>query len=98
MRRMLMCAALGISADLTNGTPPYMRVLAANEKGRAHLRTLESSEIPVLIRPSDVKTFGAGAEKVFARGACANDLFRLQFITNDDKKPGEDWRKGPVIV
>ena len=31
-------------------------------------------------------------------GALAHDLYRLQFVTNDDKKPGLDWKTGPVIV
>ena len=98
MRRMLMCAALGISAELTNESPPYMRVLAFNEKGRSHLRTLENAEIPLLTKPAEVRTLGQYAENVFARGAYAHDLFRLQFVTKDDKKAGWDWRKGPIIV
>ena len=98
MRRMLMCAALGISADSTKGPPPYMRILALNEKGRAYLRKLENSAIPVLTKPSEVKNMSTEAKRVFAAGAYAHDLYRLQFVTNNDKKPGCDWRKGPVIV
>ena len=75
-----------------------MRVLSFNQKGREYLAKLENTPLPLVIRPSSVKTLGAEAEKVFALGASAHDLFRLQFVTNDDKKPGEDWRKGPVIV
>jgi len=98
MRRMLMCAALGISAELTKQSPPYMRVLAVNEKGREHLRTLDNTPIPLVTKPAAIKSLSDNAQKVFAAGASAHDLFRLQFVTNDDKKPGQDWRKGPVIV
>ncbi len=98
MRRMLMCAALGISAELTKQAPPYMRVLAMNEKGRNYLHTLENTEIPLITKPAAVKSINTQAEKVFAVGASAHDLYRLQFVTNSDKKPGEDWRKGPIIV
>ena len=98
MRRMLINAALGISAEYTNTTPPYMRVLSFNQKGREYLSKLEKTAIPLVIKPSSVKALGPEVEKVFALGASAHDLFRLQFVTNDDKKPGEDWRKGPVIV
>lgn len=98
MRRMLINAALGISAEYTNMSPPYMRVLSFNQKGREYLAKLENTALPLVIKPSSVKTCGVDAEKVFALGASAHDLFRLQFVTNDDKKPGEDWRKGPRIV
>jgi len=98
MRRMLMCAALGISAESTKGMPPYIRILALNEKGRAYLKQLENVRIPIVTKPSRVKDISPEAEKVFAAGALAHDLYRLQFVTNDDKKPGLDWKTGPVIV
>jgi len=98
MRRMLMCAALGVSAESTKDMPPYIRILALNEKGRAYLKQLENVRIPIVTKPSRVKDISPEAEKVFAAGALAHDLYRLQFVTNDDKKPGLDWKTGPVIV
>jgi len=78
--------------------PPYIRILALNEKGRAYLKQLENVRIPIVTKPSRVKDISPEAEKVFAAGALAHDLYRLQFVTNDDKKPGLDWKTGPVIV
>lgn len=98
MRRMLMCAALGINAQMAKLSPPYMRVLAVGEKGRAYLRELESPRIPLITKPAAVRELSSKAQEVFALGAYAHDLYCLQFITNDDKKAGGDWRKGPVIV
>ena len=98
MRRMLMCAALGINSDMTKGSPPYMRVLAANEKGRAYLKKLKDTPIPLVSKAASINSMGTYARKVFATGAYAHDLYSLQFVTNYDKKAGEDWRKGPVIV
>lgn len=98
MRRMLMCAALGVSSELTKSPPPYMRVLSFNQRGREYMRTLGETDIPILTKPANVKNYGVQAEKVFAIGASAHDLFRMQFVTNGDKKTGEDWRTGPVIV
>ena len=98
MRRMLMCAALGISAEYTKQSPGYIRVLACSEKGRAHLKKLENPVIPFITKPAAVYSLGEEARNVFALGAYAHDLYRLQFVTNGDKKAGEDWRKGPVIV
>lgn len=98
MRRMLINAALGIGAEYTKSSPPYMRVLAFNSTGREYLAKLENTLIPLVIKPATLRGLGGEAEKVFSIGASAHDLFRLQFVTNDDKKPGEDWRKGPIIV
>jgi len=98
MRRMLMCAALGISAEFTKQSAPYIRVLAANEKGREHLRTLEKTSVPLVTKPAAIKTMDEDANKVFALGASAHDIYRLQFVTSDDKKAGNDWRMAPVIV
>lgn len=98
MRRMLLAAALGVGAEYTNASPPYMRVLAFSSKGREYLSGLDDCMIPLVTKPATVRSISADAEKVFARGAFAHDLYRLQFVTNGDKKPGEDWRKGPSIV
>lgn len=98
MRRMLLSAALGLSAEYTKEAPPYLRLLAANEKGREYIKNMENNNIQLLIKPANVKSFGSYAEKVFAIGASAHDLYRLQFVTKSDKKTGEDWRKSPVIV
>ena len=38
IRRMVMCAALGISADMADETPPYARVLAASVRDRKSTR------------------------------------------------------------
>ncbi len=98
MRRMLMSAALCISAEFTKEPVPYARILAVNEKGRAYLRNLEEPGIPVVTKPSVIKNLGVQAEKVFACGAYAHDLYCMQYVTNSDKKPGADWKKGPAIV
>ncbi len=39
IRRMVLCAAIGIEASDTRTLPPYARILALNERGRELLRT-----------------------------------------------------------
>ncbi len=41
--RMILCAFLGITADRMAETPPYTRVLAFNDRGRAVLKDAKSS-------------------------------------------------------
>lgn len=99
LRRMCMAAALGIDAAMTKGEPPYARVLAADEKGRAFLRqTAGKTTIPVVTKPAPVRQLGARAEAMFAAGASAHDLYTLTFLSIADRKGGSDWRTGPKIV
>lgn len=98
MRRMLLCAALGVSAEYTKTLPPYARVLAADSAGCAYLREIDGKSAPVLTKPAAVRRLDGGAAKVFALGASAHDVYTLQNVTNSDKKCGRDWRNGPVIV
>lgn len=99
LRRMCMAAALGVDAAQTQGEPPYIRVLAANEKGRAYLRQLDGkTTIPVVTKPGTIKHLGERAKALFAVGASAHDLYTLSFLSIADRKGGSDWRTGPKIV
>ena len=99
LRRMCMAAALGINAELAAGEPPYIRMLAADEKGRAYLRQAAAkTRIPVVTKPAAVKELGDRAQAMFAAGASAHDLFSLSFLSIKDRKGSADWRTGPKIV
>ena len=99
MRRMLLCAALGICAEDTKGTPPYMRILAASEKGRTCLSRLrDNSTIPPVNRASEVKKLDWRTNRIFSLGADAHELYRLQFAADGERKRYVDWKTGAVIV
>lgn len=100
LRRMCMCAALGITADMSLGTPPYIRVLAATERGCAVLRTLKDRKagIPAITKPASVSALDDNCRRVFAVGVSAHDLFALSFRAKQERKGGEDWRISPKIV
>lgn len=100
IRRMCMCAAVGVTAGMSAGTPPYIRVLAATERGCALLRALDAKEggLPVITKPASVKQLSAECTQVFAAGAYAHDLFALAFAAEQERKGGGDWRISPKIV
>lgn len=99
LRRMCLCAALGINREMAAGLPPYARVLSANSKGRAFLREIDSkTTIPVVTKPAHIKDIGGKAEQVFAACASAHDMYTLSYSSVKDKKGGSDWRTGPKIV
>ena len=99
IRRMCLCAALGVTKDMSQGLPPYARVLAANERGCALLRDEENKlSIPVISKPASVRDLDQRAQRVFAVGAAAHDLFALAYTAQTERKGGNDWRIGPKIV
>ena len=89
LRRMLLCAALGVKK--ADGLPPYLRVLAANERGRALLHTMrETASLPVITKPADARDMPE-----FHLTADAHDLYVL---AQPDKTPGQHWRHSPVML
>ena len=99
IRRMVMCAVLGISADMSRETPPYARVLAANARGCALLREMEGkARIPVITKPAAVKELGAECREVFDRSSSAHDLYVLGYSAKEERRGGADWRTSPKIV
>ena len=88
LRRMLLCAALGVRRDTQ---APYLRVLAANEQGRALLHTMrETATLPVITKPA-----AAREKEDFCLTADAHDLYVL---AQPDKTPGQDWRHSPMMI
>lgn len=93
LRRMVLAAWLGL--DSVPEKVPYLRVLAANEQGRKHLRVLQDSGAPVLTKPADVGKLGLDAEKLFREECARTDLYTLC-----KPKPlpvGSDWRLTPKM-
>lgn len=99
IRRMVMCAVLGISADMSRETPPYARVLAANARGCALLREMDGkARIPVITKPAAVKELGAECREMFDRSSSAHDLYVLGYSAKEERRGGADWRTSPKIV
>lgn len=98
VRRLCLAACLGLRAGMADGVPPYARVLAANERGRALLRARTEGPVSLLTKPAAVRALGAEAEALFTLGARANDLYVLGYADAALRVPGEEWRTGPVIV
>lgn len=95
---MTMCATLGVTAGMADGTPPYARVLAADDRGREVLRLAAStSDIP-LLQNLQMHTDSMRGESIFTLGADAHDLYVLGYRARGERRGGADWRAGPSIV
>lgn len=98
LRRMCMCAALGIKAGMNEGTPPYARLLAASARGRELLRLIDGrSSVPVITKSASGRKLPRDARECFELNARAHDLFVLGCPAVAERRGGGDWRATPKV-
>ncbi len=99
LRRMVMCAALGVKADMAGPVPPYARILASTERGRELVRKMDGkAKVPVVTKPAAVRELPAPAEEVFALNAAARDFYVLGYEAAEERTGGSDWRTSPATI
>lgn len=74
IRRTVMMLFLAIPNEMTKEIPPYIRVLAANEKGLEILRNA-SEKIPVVTRHSDIVKLDEKAKEIYEISQRAADQY-----------------------
>lgn len=98
IRRMCMCAALGITAEMSAGLPPYARVLSASDQGKAALRIItEKSRVPIITKPASVKNYAPECHDLFAIESAAHDLYVMGYKANAERRGGGDYRTSPFM-
>ena len=99
LRRMCMCACLGIRKGMADGLPPYARILAATARGREALRPIAGrTRIPIITKPAVARELPREALAVFELGASARDLYVLTASAREERRGGSDWRTGPAVL
>ena len=99
IRRMTMCAALGIKAEDAQGIPPYAKVLAATQRGCALLREMSAkATVPVINKPAAVRELDERCRHIFNVCSAAHDLYSLGYTAEAERRGGADWRISPKIV
>ena len=99
IRRMTMCAALGVKVGMADGTPPYIRVLAANDRGREILRLADNkSLVPIITKPAAGRTASPEIARLMALTAESHDLYVLGSPAAEERRAGSDWRHSPIMV
>jgi len=99
LRRMLMCAVLGITTEDTRNPPPYIRILAVNGKGMGLLKSVNKKKaLPVITKPASVKKLSGAALRLFNLEAAATDLYALAYSKEEERIGGREWRQSPVII
>ena len=62
IKRIILCAFLGIDSNMASAEIPYIRVIGSDEKG---FEILKNVNFPVVTRYSDVLKLGSDAQKFF---------------------------------
>jgi hypothetical protein len=93
IRRMVMCAFLGIRAGLAaEGLEMlYARVLAAGLRGRDIINRIKGG-IPVITKPARGK-----GNPLFELGARATDLYALGYPGAHNRRGGGEWTRSPWV-
>ncbi len=98
LRRILLCALLGITDEMGKCTPPYIRVLAFNARGAEMLGEIKkSSSIPLITNVADgYKSLGDSAKRIFDIDILATDVLALAF---KNPKPCKlDFTRGVIVI
>lgn len=96
LRRMVMCAALGVRAGMGGAVPGYARLLASTERGRALLRQRDG--LPIITKPAAARLLRPADREIFELTANARDFYVLGYDAAAERKGGSDWRTSPVML
>jgi predicted nucleotidyltransferase len=78
IRRIVLCAFLGIDRSFTAARPPYVRVLGFNTRGAEILRVAKKAAVlPILTRHADFKSADDYSRRIYTLECRATDLYGL---------------------
>lgn len=99
LRRMVMCAALGVRAGDADGVPPYIRALGFDARGAALLREMKTSAaLPVVVKSARVKDENESIQRLFDLGSRAHDLYVLGWQNRAAQAADSDYRATPYAA
>ncbi|NLD86832.1 MAG: nucleotidyltransferase family protein, partial [Clostridiales bacterium] len=99
LRRIYMCAYLGIKADDYERHVPYVRALGFNDTGRKLLTEIREN-VPVIIKPAGIldKEFNEEIRAQFEREALFTDLYSLAYPALMKRLAGNEFRQSPTYL
>ena len=88
LRRMMLCAYLGVTARDMGQPHEFVRILAASRRGTEILRRMKKNcALPAVIKPARGMELPGSVGEAFRRECAISGLYALGF-------PGEKWRDG----
>ncbi|MCL2366736.1 MAG: nucleotidyltransferase family protein [Oscillospiraceae bacterium] len=99
LRRMLMCAALNITAEDTIEPPPYIRILALNQTGMTLLNSArKKATLPIITKPASAAKMSGRTAKMFYKEAATSDFYALSYPNEKWRTGGSEWKQTPIII
>ena len=96
LRRLVLWAFLGLTGADRPASPPYLRVLGFNGRGREVLREMkEKSVLPILTKPAHARSLPEEGQRLFELEAQCTDLYALTLP--HPERCGREWRESPVF-
>lgn len=78
IRRIVLASFLGLTKEQCAGLPPYIKVLAMNEKGREILRAAkEKASLPIVTKAADFDGLSDRAKEVYSLEGMCTDVYSL---------------------
>ena len=99
IRRLLLCACLAITTDMSAAPPPYIRILAMNRKGMELMKKAKDcAGLPIITKPVSSQKLPERAAAVFRAESAATDLYVLGFQNETKRRGGQEWTQSPVCL
>ena len=97
IRRIVLCAFLGIkNSHLADGLP-YIRILGFTDKGRELLhQAVKTASLPITVRLSDISNLGTNSKQIFKLESTATDIYNLTLP--QIRESGTEMTDSPVVV
>ena len=97
LERLVLWAYLGLTSADRPESPPYLRVLGFNERGREVLKEMKRAAcLPTLTKPAQARELDEAGLRVFELEARCTDLYDLCFASIPT--PGREWTTSPIIL
>lgn len=78
IRRIVLASFLGFTKEQCEGLPPYIKVLAMNEKGREILKAAkETATLPIVTKAADFDNLSERAKEVYSLEGMCTDVYSL---------------------
>lgn len=85
IRRIIICAFLGIKKEDVSAPVPFIRVLGFNENGAKILKKAkEAASLPIVTKSSEINALGDVAKRVFELECFARDMLSLALPVRDE--------------
>ena len=97
IRREVLCAYLGIEKEIALGNPPYIRVLAANERGLSLLsQAKKNSALPIVTRHGEMQNMDIKARCIYELQCSSTDKFAL--MSQRPRECGIEQKSSMLII